>query len=468
MKFMFLDWSCGSGKTDTLLSHIAANPGLYIVALNKIDFFSQRQSRLATLAGQSAIQTQVIHSKDGVKGLNVAARITDFIQTTTARHSVLFITQEALFLVDWKRPGLDISQWHLFIDEAPNPWKFHSKSFEVSRPDVLGYFNTNPDPGDGKDFIRIGLSQKGEALRASKNDAVANIINEFLKATAGCRKGYANKSFFGLADNGRTSSRLEVFSIIDPEMFSGFADVTILAANFQESLLHLIWGASGVEFEPRHDFGLEPPRPFPLRDRIRIYYFSDKDASLRWFNDKADPLKVACEWVNANLEKPFYYTINNEKQGRLDRINTPLATKIQPISAGSNELREFTAAVWFAALKASPQEYVVMDYFGIDRDQYDRFREHEYLYQFALRSNLRNFNSDQQVDIYVISKRQAEALQAITEASSIVKVDCPLPEPEARLALPSGRPKKYKTEEERRAAKRERDRARLKRIRKNQ
>lgn len=470
MKFNHLNWECGSGKTDSLLKHLASNHGLYVVALNKIDSFNQNQSRLATFAGASTVLTKAIHSQDGVKGLDVGARISDFIQSTNSsgsNHCVLFITQEALLLVDWRRQDLNISRWQLFIDEAPNPFKFFSRNFEISQPDILTYLTPEQDDdgvGGNQTYTRIQLTKRGDALRRCKKDALSFVLQEILNSISGARIGFANRSFFGISPDGTISTKLDVFSIIDPTYFSTFGEVTILAANFEQTFAYQLWGAMGVEFVHRTDFGTPSLRDTPLSERIHIHYFSNKDASLTWFRSPAAPLRVACQWINDNIQVPFYYTINQEAGGssRLNSITSSFATEIQPIAAGSNELRDFTAAIWLAALKAPPQEYIMMEFFGVDNDDYDRFREHELLYQFALRSNLREFGSDKPVDVYVISKRQAEALQKITKAKSISKIAIDLPEVadnQSASALPTGRPRKYKSADESRQAKRDRDRA---------
>lgn len=464
MKFNHLNWECGSGKTDTLLAHIAANPGRYIVALNRIDLFSQQQARLKTFSGSSSIETTVIHSKDGVRKMPVVGRINDYLESqnnNNASHCALFITHEALLLVDWRRKDLQANKWNLFIDESPSVWKFVEKNCEISHDEFLAYIAPKP-AGEGEtedaDFTRVQATEKGEALRRSKKDALNAVFNDMLNAISGARCGFANRDFFTPTAAGTTSRKLKIFSIIDPDAFGAFNEATILAANFEQTFTYLLWKAIGVEFQHRTDFGTPPQRSVPLKDRIRIHYFSVKDAATNWFNKKANPLQVACRWVDENIKERFYYAVNNDKSSgnKLDLIRSNLATKIQPIASGSNDLRDFTAAVWLVALKAPPNEYRIIKLYGVDRDQYDRFREHEYLYQFAFRSNLREFNSDKVVDIYVVSKRQAEALQAITGAVAVDMVGNGLPDsidtPDG-IAQPVGRRPKYKTLEEKKAAK---------------
>ena len=476
MKFFYIDWECGSGKTDGLLKHIVANPGLYIVALNKIELFNEQMSRLKNLAGSISIQVNAIHSNDGIRKMAVAARINEQIQATNdanIKHCVLFITHEALWLVDWKRQDLQANKWSLFIDEAPAIWGFVKKNFEVSQTSILEYITTKAagtGESEHKDYTRIQITDKGETLRRSKTDAMKPVVIDILNGITGARYGYANRSFFGIAQDGKKSTDLSLFSIADPEAFSEFKETTILAANFKETFAYQIWLLTGEKFLKHPKFVEPQKRDVPLKDRIRIHYFSEKDASLNWFHNQANPLAIASKWIDENITVKFYYSVNEYRKGgnKLDLITSGLAKRIQPIALGSDKLKDMTAAVWLVALKAQPPEYyTILELLGIDRDQYDRAREHEYLYQFALRSNLRDFQSSTVVDVYVVSERQAKILKSITGADQIHKVPIDLPAPvvvKDANAQPAGRPKIF-SDEEAKDRKRERDRIRLRKKR---
>jgi len=391
--------------------------------------------------------------------LGVGARIVDQIQSinvSNEQHCVIFISHEALLLVDWTRQEVQSGRWKLFIDEAPMPWIYNNGKFDVSHQLVLQFIT--PKTGDleiqGTDeFIPVELTQLGERLRtkSSRDDMMVLVLGSFLNALSGARYAFANKSFFNQSNTGEKSKELKVMSIIDAEVFAGFKDATILAANFKETFAYKIWSAFDVEFNKHPAFAAPPPRPVPLKDRIKIHYFGERDASLNWFNNPANPLQVMSKWVDDNLAVPFYYAVNEHHNGKnkRDLITNPLAKKIQPIALGSNQLVNYQAAVWLVALKANPYEYnTIMDIFRINRDQYDRAQEHEKLYQFVLRSNLREFNSTKMVDVYVVSKRQAEILQQITGADSINWVGTELPEPIVEKdddANPVGRPVKHLT-----------------------
>ncbi len=84
---------------------------------------------------------------------------------------------------------------------------------------------------------------------------------------------------------------------------------------------------------------------------------------------------------------------------------------------------------------------MIRDVFGVTKDEFDRAREYEALYQFVMRSNLRVYDSDKKVDMYVFSKAQAEFLHKITGAP-IVKQDVGLNDNINKGGRPKGSVKK--------------------------
>ena len=464
MGLFYVNGDCGSGKTLALLKWIASHPGLYVVALNKIELFGEHQATLDAYAGAKPIKVFAINSKDGVHKASVGERITKQIQDINKLNlpnCVVFITHEALFRVDWLRSDLEAHRWRLFIDESPSPWSYIERRFEVSWDCVHQFIAPHPD-ANHNDYIPVQLTDKGEALRQSRHDPLKEVLNDYLNATRLGKYAYANRSFFN--SDGNQSTTLSLFSIIDPQVLAEFGEATILSANFKETFAHLIWSKMGVNFMPHPDLVVSRSRSVPLGNRIRIHYFSDREASLNWFNSDANPLKVAGEWLNKNVEVPHYYAVNHSKVGgrRFNQINNHLALQIDPIAMGSNKLNEMTAAAWLVSLKGKPHEYtIIKELFGITREQFDRARELEPLYQFALRSNLRDFESTIPVDIYVVSKVQADFLKSITGAQHCEWVGIELPEPVKAIdhnPKPAGRPKKYKSSDDAKDAQRNRDR----------
>ena len=63
MKIHYLQADCGAGKTYSTLSNIAANPGRYVFAVNKIDLIGERIREFNEFAGSDDYRIAQIHSQ---------------------------------------------------------------------------------------------------------------------------------------------------------------------------------------------------------------------------------------------------------------------------------------------------------------------------------------------------------------------------------------------------------------------
>ena len=448
MHFSYVSGDCGSGKTNELFNNIINNPDLYIVAANKIQVLNEHCRWLESMPGSTRMQIHPIHSGMDEPGISVEGRIVRAIEAANAggtSHCVIFITHEALNLVNWHRPSLEAHRWKLFIDEAPSPWVYLDYKFPVSHSHIAQYFTHQPlGGGELKKYSQVQLSPAGEALLHNKGDHLYQSLGGILNAVRAGKMAIANTSFFNPSTTTAYDNKiLSVYAITDPDSFSAFGEATILAANFHQTFAYKIWSKVGVKFTHHRSIKITRTRRVPISQRVQIYYFSRKDASLSWFRGDANPLAVASKWVDENIDVPFYYTVNEGEKGgiNLDQITSRrLGKKIPPIALGSNQEMDKSVAVWFASLKAKPLEYAaIQKVFGLSRDEFDRAREHEALYQFLSRSIIRNFDSDAVVKIYVISERQAKFLLSMTGAAHITQIGIELPLP-TKVKNPDARP----------------------------
>jgi hypothetical protein len=129
---------------------------------------------------------------------------------------------------------------------------------------------------------------------------------------------------------------------------------------------------------------------------------------------------------------------------------------------GMNDLTSYTHAVWLTAMKPSPHEITILEkVFGITADEIIRAREHEAIHQFVNRSNLRDPTSTQPVSIYLFSEKQAKAAQEMMGGGLVQHIPIGLPrrsKKQDEKPNKGGRPPKYATPEEAKAAKAASDR----------
>ena len=161
-------------------------------------------------------------------------------------------------------------------------------------------------------------------------------------------------------------------------------------------------------------------RRIPLQDRGKIYYFAEnRQASINQFKKGDSPLLSIVNWLGENIkDDPF---IIAQHAGDKDYTVVDIISKcknaevISLKATGINTLQHHTMCVWLGALKLSGQDQEIMKtIFDIYVDMQIRWREYNPLYQFVMRTALRNYDSDSFVKIYVFDRYQAEYLQERT------------------------------------------------------
>ena len=152
--------------------------------------------------------------------------------------------------------------------------------------------------------------------------------------------------------------------------------------------------------------------------------------------------------------------------------------QVRPKVAGSNAYRHHRSCALVYSSKARPEDAILLDVFGLTREEVERAREREDIWQFAMRGAIREAEFDGTYEVYLYDRWQAEALAAMlreegvaddvvveaVEEAGILDVQRPRPGPKAGAkAAASG-----KTFEEREAERREGDRLRKQRQRAKQ
>lgn len=470
----FSSGECGSWKTSTARAHIIATPGRYIFAVPRIDLMEEmvRDFR-AKRGGAREPVIQAIHSDPARNAAPIGTEITRAITAlTTHSHAVLFVTHQALALMDWSRAELAAHGWHLVVDEIPEIWAYAQFNFSASHEVMRELFQVEsfllPDGTASPDWVTATLTTEGHAIRQDRKDDFHKQFPTLWPMLAPNRICVAQADFFNEAATGDAHTTLLLGSVLEPDHLAPFASRWFLGANFTQSLLYRLWSQRGATLTER-PLPTIVTRTTPISQRVRIHYFSERNASDTFFRDDSKPLALAAEWLNQNLTQPFYYCFNEDHQipltGHipLTGADEKLATKRTPKQSGSNDLLDHTHAVWLAAMNPSDAEVsVIANTYNISRDEVLQAREREAMYQFVMRSNLRDFTSNLMVDVYVFSRAQAEALATMLGGGIIrhipVGIALKTAKEQNRDPHAGGRKPAYATDAERKAAKKDQDR----------
>ncbi len=268
-----------------------------------------------------------------------------------------------------------------------------------------------------------------------------------------------------------------------PAELAPFATVVIAASGFFHSLTCLAtrkWFADEVEFVRREVSSTTAAGRRKPRVRVRYYTRGHRASTEWWFpsdpEKRKDPEKAregkrCLAAVCRHLEgvRGLGYWSGNEAvvsyfEGRLH------GEQVRPKVAGSNLYRRHTSCALIYSSKARPEDTVLLDVFGLAREEVERAREREDIWQFVMRGAVREARFGGTYIVHLYDVWQAEVLATMLReggiaddvavgpvaAAGILDVERPKPGPkEGAKAEKSG-----KSFDEQQAERREGDRRR--------
>jgi hypothetical protein len=233
-----------------------------------------------------------------------------------------------------------------------------------------------------------------------------------------------------------------------PAELAPFATSVIAASGFFHSLTYLAtqkWFGDEVEFV-RREISAIGSRQMP---KVHIRYFTrGHRASTEWWfpSDSTKSregkrcLAAVCRYLEG-VDDLGYWSGN---AAVVDYFEERLpGEQVRPKVAGSNKYRGLTSCAFIYSSKARPEDAILLDVFGLTRDEVERAREREDIRQFVMRGAIRMSEFDGTYAVYLYDLWQAEALarmlgeEGITdnvvlepiEAAGILEVERPKPGP---------------------------------------
>lgn len=405
---------CGSGKTFWALNRMALEPGRYVYAVDRVDEFDVRASRIREIAG-STLHFRCPHvvtlaSREGdIVGRDFPNALDEHANT---RHVIIIITHEALKRVS--HLNAEGGDWELIIDEDPKLWSGQRLKVGVSKPFWQANYNLTDDtPGcsrvthkaDAATFLSVmsdDLTKSVAALhdRIRKNKVVVNLD--------------AAKGWDGVGDKGE----LVFYMVWDITELAVYSRVTFLANAFDHLISYRLIRSEfpGITMEPiETGVGVV----WQERDLTINFVAENHQAGSYFFEETADGRKAVrewCAWVRRTTQHENAYWTSNKLRGDLGLPGISISPKI----AGSNALRDRTQCSVLYSAKASQSEnevFASLTNGEVGADEVRRDREFEDLVQIIFRSSLRMPNDPRPVIINVYDREQAEFLESyFTEA----------------------------------------------------
>ena len=317
---------------------------------------------------------------------NVAREITSHAKLSSSGE-VLFVTHAALMQCPyWDRR----TDWHLVIDEAPQVF-YH---VEFTLPDeyqrLLPTLETVPYnirysrllPGDVALLERIAENPKGDQVRA--------IFQEFARVLTSHKwEMFVLSEQFERFQSGQvTDGKLLVFGLVDPLIFDGFADVTMMSANREQTVAYQHLVQHGHSFAPHKAItrGLRYTKHMN-GDHLTVHYAVDGN----WSKHRRDkPVPVGGETYTVNDlivagaldlfgDEEFVWLANKDIEDA--RPFGDRGTMLPHTAHGLNTYQHIHNAAVLPALNPTPALYCFLDEVAhLDPDEVRRAVYHEAAY----------------------------------------------------------------------------------------
>lgn len=473
LDIQYINAACGEGKTHWMLQNISTQGGKWVYATDKILSIHERKrefERFQASLGSAPFVVYDIHSENSEKRVGRELRkCVEAIQASDAQNVLVFVTHKALFLMDW----WDWEGFNCVVDEAAEIREIHEGDFHGDGQQILDKY-IDPVEEDGECYV-MGLTDWGEnkAAHPSYDDAERS-VEWIIKAIS---QPYSR--VWVRKDNWMDGERKRVtfFALLTPHLLLPFTKVWIMGDELDRSPLFKIWEAQYQVNWTEFQLPTRRARKKPIGERLSVLYFTDNlEPSFTQFARANGPLQKIADYVSTLWSNDqFLWTANAKYKHKVEEYFSKCAAEdgssiafpdeITPKAHGRNDLQHHTKCVWLAAMKPSFIEAAIDKALsGMTTQDITRWREYNPMYQFIMRTAVRDFESVEDVVAVVVSKTQAEYMQERTGCRiKKLTIKSLIDQPNSK----GGRPQKYRSEEERAAANRALTRIRVQKHRAN-
>lgn len=444
----YVDGHCGSGKTRDFCKAISqgriANDKRIVIAAVTIDLINEISNYLNFL--------QVPHVKiHSGNGHNASGRYCAAIDNPI--NKVILATHVTVLSADYK--NVNLSKFALFIDEAPQieteiKLPFKDNIDEIGTNFIFTPFSTDADfitmqrSADSDTYAKV-LNHGGDVMYEPLYELFAAVDNPYCDVVI--TRAMYDKIFVGK----RSSMQFIASNFTRPDIFSKWAEVTILAANFVNKSIFKIWQKYGVAMQPHPYFTVASSHPEEAGNKVKIGYFFDKPAAR---NDLAGYKQAGIDFyaeIGQRVEREFggdrYLATYNNSVDTSDKQAFINSKDIGVVAHGLSAYRHFTKAFFGAFVNDTPSHIkLVNEVFGITGTDLYESNGFDVAYQFLCRTHVREQKVTDDCHFIVLDKRTADLLVGKFPGATTYLVP-------HNIALPTKTETKVKAEDKDRQAK---------------
>ena len=406
-----IDAPCGAGKTFQMLNNIVIQGGRWLYVCDTIRNIKEREDEFRGICAKQNVRNFQISKAFYQDSVPVSKQVAEILDAMYSKNVVIFISNAALQILDASK----FEGFSLVIDEAYEVLGMHERKWDYNIDLADKYFKVHDTDSD---YYQIVSTDAGNDLVEKK--AFDDINASFRDLLETLSKQYATLWCHKSAWEKRAKSRLTFWAISSPEYIKHFKAVWLMGDEIKQSPIFNVWDKQHkVNFK---FVSLQRPRErkVPLKDRGMIYYFAEhRQASINQFKKGDSPLMAIVKWLGENHgDNPFIVAQHSDDKNFSVVNITDVCKNAEILSlktTGLNQYQHHTMCVWLGALKLSGQDQDIMrTVFDIDISTQIRWREFNPLYQFVMRTSLRDYESNLYNKVYVFDRYQAEYLRERT------------------------------------------------------
>lgn len=414
MKARILKAVPAAGKTKAILEHIFETGEKAIVASISRQLSRQSYDFFNNLGG-----TSCIIDSDHLSSENSVRRA---IEKEVPNNDVIFITHSALLQFDDYEI---LKDFHLYIDEVPEMISLESFNFTHNANCVLDYCDPIGDEPNKQYGLSLIESNREKIIEMAKDGQ--RELDDVSKSLFPLYRALLQNLPINVV---RTEQGIRCFFVDDLTIqdWTKFKSITIACANFEETLTGVVLKHfAGWEFEksPLHSRLLF--EDYKNTDRVKIHVLCDQSWSRYLGDQEVEGQSVYSKMQEALLEEvgndPFIYTKNSYRT-RLQR-----GTEIPYNPHGLNMYKKHQNVAALFCYNPLPWQIPLLK--GLAESQnmpedilIQAFITSKYLepvFQLCLRSDIRNYESEKEVNLFVPDMRSVDYLTSnyLMEASVV-------------------------------------------------
>lgn len=422
----------GSGKTYALVEHaiaLAQNGQKVLIAQPSKALIDQTERDIRAKA--NGLTLNKIVSSGSATRSSVVTKVLDTMKASQpGAGEILLISQQAL----GRLPNAYRQFWTLFVDEVPGAFQRHEMNIAKSHKYITEHLTLGEaitgqimvvEPHDVGALRELAANKSSDRALALFKLLTDDILNED-KVVCVNADAYASL----VSDDGKRKS-LDFLSFQRSEYVKGFASVTVLGANFDETELYKIWEKlDNITWKPH------PVITSNLRyqthtngSRLTIKYVIDgnwsQNHAAKLLNDKT-VLDSVCAVMEAELGQEFLWQAN-KKHDYLFEYGDRLPQVAHGINRHSYQNKHGVALV--KAINHSSGPAAFLKEIGLTQEELKVTLQYQNEYQAMMRCSLRNPQATEPVTVCVVSEGSARWIAKHFPGCTVEKLVSDIPEP---------------------------------------